>query len=121
MIRRPPRSTRTDTLFPYTTLFRSQALAARHETATSRLKVRRNLYDGRVDDAFARFEQVEKKLDAAEGEVEAFDLGRGRSLAEEISELASEAAIEDELAALKARLAGSKDGSKAAAKPAERE
>src|SRR3546814_10089141 len=27
MIRRPPRSTRTDTLFPYTTLFRSAALA----------------------------------------------------------------------------------------------
>src|SRR3546814_6420959 len=34
MIRRPPRSTRTDTLFPYTTLFRSLdrkvALLARH-------------------------------------------------------------------------------------------
>src|SRR3546814_15739456 len=28
MIRRPPRSTRTDTLFPYTTLFRSLALLA---------------------------------------------------------------------------------------------
>src|SRR3546814_1661758 len=28
MIRRPPRSTRTDTLFPYTTLFRSAALGA---------------------------------------------------------------------------------------------
>src|SRR3546814_17472653 len=27
MIRRPPRSTRTDTLFPYTTLFRSHLLA----------------------------------------------------------------------------------------------
>src|SRR3546814_6939759 len=27
MIRRPPRSTRTDTLFPYTTLFRSRARA----------------------------------------------------------------------------------------------
>src|SRR3546814_11596846 len=27
MIRRPPRSTRTDTLFPYTTLFRSHACA----------------------------------------------------------------------------------------------
>src|SRR3546814_20029134 len=27
MIRRPPRSTRTDTLFPYTTLFRSLLLA----------------------------------------------------------------------------------------------
>src|SRR3546814_4147626 len=32
MIRRPPRSTRTDTLFPYTTLFRSQATGSRpHE------------------------------------------------------------------------------------------
>src|SRR3546814_1752989 len=34
MIRRPPRSTRTDTLFPYTTLFRSrvvEALAQRHQ------------------------------------------------------------------------------------------
>src|SRR3546814_5296248 len=28
MIRRPPRSTRTDTLFPYTTLFRSKNRAA---------------------------------------------------------------------------------------------
>src|SRR3546814_2006749 len=29
MIRRPPRSTRTDTLFPYTTLFRSESGASR--------------------------------------------------------------------------------------------
>src|SRR3546814_4541922 len=29
MIRRPPRSTRTDTLFPYTTLFRSEQFIAR--------------------------------------------------------------------------------------------
>src|SRR3546814_13473784 len=29
MIRRPPRSTRTDTLFPYTTLFRSPVVDAR--------------------------------------------------------------------------------------------
>jgi phage shock protein A len=92
---------------------KQQALAARHETASSRLKVRRNLYDGRVDDAFARFEQVERKLDAAEGEVEAFDLGRGRSLAEEISELAGDSAIEDELAALKARLKKAKSGKSA--------
>src|SRR3546814_5812541 len=34
MIRRPPRSTRTDTLFPYTTLFRSSTFAA-HPTATA--------------------------------------------------------------------------------------
>src|SRR3546814_5509212 len=31
MIRRPPRSTRTDTLFPYTTLFRSQRLAQQRD------------------------------------------------------------------------------------------
>src|SRR3546814_12951558 len=41
MIRRPPRSTRTDTLFPYTTLFRSCrfAYAAREEIGMSLLKV----------------------------------------------------------------------------------
>src|SRR3546814_6139750 len=33
MIRRPPRSTRTDTLFPYTTLFRSDG--ARHRLHVS--------------------------------------------------------------------------------------
>src|SRR3546814_11395594 len=33
MIRRPPRSTRTDTLFPYTTLFRSDCAAGEVATA----------------------------------------------------------------------------------------
>src|SRR3546814_12653029 len=41
MIRRPPRSTRTDTLFPYTTLFRSEAEAfkdlARHHAHNLRI------------------------------------------------------------------------------------
>src|SRR3546814_3258183 len=32
MSRRPPRSTRTDTLFPYTTLFRAIAIARKHDT-----------------------------------------------------------------------------------------
>src|SRR3546814_14275940 len=39
MIRRPPRSTRTDTLFPYTTLFRSRDLRSwrlRSETVVRR-------------------------------------------------------------------------------------
>src|SRR3546814_2022037 len=31
MIRRPPRSTRTDTLFPYTTLFRSSGLSSHQQ------------------------------------------------------------------------------------------
>src|SRR3546814_15447921 len=34
MIRRPPRSTRTDTLFPYTTLFRSTTVSARRTAVT---------------------------------------------------------------------------------------
>src|SRR3546814_14302161 len=43
MIRRPPRSTRTDTLFPYTTLFRSLTAAARrlsveHTTVSRRVQ-----------------------------------------------------------------------------------
>src|SRR3546814_1460823 len=36
MIRRPPRSTRTDTLFPYTTLFRSCRESMRHCSAGGR-------------------------------------------------------------------------------------
>src|SRR3546814_1939284 len=42
MIRRPPRSTRTDTLFPYTTLFRSHARAAAPDRAAGRLHRRGN-------------------------------------------------------------------------------
>src|SRR3546814_3615058 len=36
MIRRPPRSTRTDTLFPYTTLFRSDTMARAAEPLPTR-------------------------------------------------------------------------------------
>src|SRR3546814_6320964 len=39
MIRRPPRSTRTDTLFPYTTLFRSWAEPGMHITSLKRLEL----------------------------------------------------------------------------------
>src|SRR3546814_5035432 len=37
MIRRPPRSTRTDTLFPYTTLFRSKGLGTIAENTQKEL------------------------------------------------------------------------------------
>src|SRR3546814_3093396 len=40
MIRRPPRSTRTDTLFPYTTLFRSQELSSRFVTSGYGINIR---------------------------------------------------------------------------------
>src|SRR3546814_20861216 len=44
MIRRPPRSTRTDTLFPYTTLFRSGGYGnGRRAATTPCVRRRRNL------------------------------------------------------------------------------
>src|SRR3546814_6392619 len=39
MIRRPPRSTRTDTLFPYTTLFRSERVDQKVYADTNRMLV----------------------------------------------------------------------------------
>src|SRR3546814_10970017 len=39
MIRRPPRSTRTDTLFPYTTLFRSAPCRKRRKMAQAETPV----------------------------------------------------------------------------------
>src|SRR3546814_6961574 len=40
MIRRPPRSTRTDTLFPYTTLFRSPQTRRTHDRGHGRRQPR---------------------------------------------------------------------------------
>src|SRR3546814_7298146 len=48
MIRRPPRSTRTDTLFPYTTLFRSA------RPATDSACARRDAWPGRRAPRFRR-------------------------------------------------------------------
>src|SRR3546814_2161622 len=46
MIRRPPRSTRTDTLFPYTTLFRSVELS--HEDEGFALDLHWNITHGEM-------------------------------------------------------------------------
>jgi len=78
------------------------SLMARAQTANARLSVREQLYDGRVDGALARFDTIEKKLDEVEGRVEAFDLGKGKSLADEIADLQAENEIDAELAKLKA-------------------
>src|SRR3546814_2120046 len=57
MIRRPPRSTRTDTLFPYTTLFRSQrdaeTLAVADEVSPVRVFTRQHAE--RTQEAEQRF------------------------------------------------------------------
>ncbi len=84
---------------------KQKTILARQRSASSRLKVRRQIHDRRVDDALARFATVEKKLDEAEGAVEAYDLGRGKTLADEIDSLEVESAIEEELTDLKAKLA----------------
>src|SRR3546814_1932302 len=53
MIRRPPRSTRTDTLFPYTTLFRSP-LAPRGQRIRIRAEARQRSIAGRRRDDVER-------------------------------------------------------------------
>ena len=84
---------------------KQSSLAARAQTANARFAVREQLYDGRVDNALARFDSIEQKLDEMEGRVEAFDLGRGgKTLVDEIADLEAESQIEDELAKLKADL-----------------
>src|SRR3546814_1782550 len=54
MIRRPPRSTRTDTLFPYTTLFRSGFRAARFHRARRARSRGRNGRGGAAPDRSRR-------------------------------------------------------------------
>jgi len=83
---------------------REKAIVARHKTAANRIKLRTHLYDERITDAFARFEQVERALDQVEGKVEAYDLGRGKTIADELAGLEAENGVEEELKALKERL-----------------
>ncbi len=83
---------------------REKGLAARHKTASTRIRIRTNLYDERIVDAFARFDEVERALDEMEGKVEAFELGRRPGVADEIVGLEKDARVEEELAALKVRL-----------------
>ncbi|PWC56141.1 phage shock protein PspA [Azospirillum sp. TSO22-1] len=87
---------------------REKALVARTKTAANRVKVRERLNDDRINEALSRFEQVERNLDELEGRVEAHDLGRRKSVAEEIAELEATHKLDEELAALKARVAARK-------------
>jgi phage shock protein A len=83
---------------------REKTIVARQKTAAARLKVRTALYDDRVGDAFARFEQVERALDELEGKVEVFDMGRRKTAVDELAELETDAGVEQELAEMKKRL-----------------
>src|SRR3546814_4083007 len=85
MIRRPPRSTRTDTLFPYTTLFRSGRVALH------RGKPDEEVYDGHheplIDPAtFARIQSQRPRRDLGAGQ---HTKGRPARSEEHTSELQS--------------------------------
>jgi phage shock protein A len=87
---------------------REKAIVLRHKSAASRLKVNTQIHDDRINDAFARFEQVERNLDELEGRAESMDIGRKRTLAEEFSDFEASTKVEQELADLKARMHNSK-------------
>src|SRR3546814_9155058 len=79
MIRRPPRSTRTDTLFPYTTLFRSGARLLEANVRSflqARNKVNRGIRDT-IRDQPEMFFSNNNGLTATADAVEISDMGEG--------------------------------------------
>jgi len=84
---------------------RQKAIIMRQKTASSRLEVKKTLDSAKVDNAMGRFEQYERKIDDLESQVEAYDLGK-KTLQDEFAELEASDKVEDELAALKAKVKG---------------
>ncbi len=82
---------------------REASIVLRGQAAKTRLGVRRQLHDHNIDDAMARFEQYERKMDDLEGQVESFDLGQ-RTLKDQIDELVVDESVDDELRKLKERV-----------------
>jgi phage shock protein A len=81
---------------------RQNAIAARFESALTRAKAREAMHGSRAQDAFARFELLERRADFAEGRAEALGIG---SLEDEIEQLKADETIDAELEAMKAALA----------------
>ena len=85
---------------------RQNSIVTRLESAHNRMKLREAYAGARVEDAFSRFEMLERRVDLAEGRADAAGLGApAKSLEEEIAELKSAEKVDAELEALKARLA----------------
>ena len=82
---------------------RQSSIAARLQSAENRVKLRTLLSSERVDEAMARFDQLERRVDYAEGRAEAMSLAERRqpTLADEIAALADGDKIEAELAEMK--------------------
>jgi len=85
---------------------RQTAIAARLESAENRVRLRSLLANERVDEAMARFDQLERRVDYAEGRADALSLADNSkpSLADEIAALAGQDKIDEELEAMKRQL-----------------
>ncbi|MDX3901687.1 MAG: phage shock protein PspA [Sphingobium sp.] len=84
---------------------RQNSLITRMESAQNRLKVREAYAGEKVNDAFARFDMLERRVDMAEGRADAMGLGGApKTLEEEIAELKASDKVDAELAALKASM-----------------
>ena len=77
-----------------------RALMMRREAAEQRIRMRSKTYDGRVDDALARYASVERKVDEMEAYADTIQ-GREPSLEDEFAALERDEAVEKELEALK--------------------
>jgi phage shock protein A len=84
---------------------RQNAIASRIESAVTRAKARELVHGSRTEDAFARFDLLERRADLAEGYAEAMGLSGPKSLEEEIAELKAADKVDAELEDLKAALA----------------
>jgi phage shock protein A len=83
---------------------RQKAIILRAQTADSRLKVKRTIHDGRMEEAMVKFERYEAKIDGLEAQLESYDLGQVRTLKEQFAELEQGEKLDAELEALKARV-----------------
>jgi phage shock protein A len=82
---------------------RQNAIVTRLESATNRIRVREAYAGSKVDEAFARFDMLERRVDFVEGRADALNLGSvPKSLEEEIAELKSADKVEAAFAAMKA-------------------
>jgi phage shock protein A len=84
---------------------RQKALIMRHQTASNRLEVRKQIHDNKIDDALVKFEQFERRMESMEGRVEAYDLGKGRDLRREFTQLEDDSEINEQLDDLKRSMA----------------
>ncbi|MGN6154276.1 MAG: phage shock protein PspA [Sphingomicrobium sp.] len=84
---------------------RQNAIAHRLESAVTRARARELLNGNRTEDAFSRFDVLERRADFAEGRAEALGMTGPKSLEEEIAELKASEKVDAELEAMKAALA----------------